>query len=213
MALDALRWENKLKARVSFWREKFRGRMMERRWLPSDPSITVSQFIAGQCANSLTAAFGGRMLAALTAVKEQSFPDEKGPSSVVRFVHNEEMRRASERMVNHWRLTGLIGFDFMLDAAGQAWLIECNPRPTQIAHLGARVGEDICLALHRGLAGGRELLRPAAPMELTVAHFPKETWRDPNSPYFASAFHDVPWDDPDLLDCLKQARPPRPRER
>jgi hypothetical protein len=207
MALDFLHREKKLNARLNLWRERLRGRVMERRWLPSDRSITVSQFIAGKCAMSLAAAAEGQMLAALTAEAEETYPDAKGPSTVVRFVCNEEMRRASEVLLNHWRLTGLIGFDFMLDAAGQAWLIECNPRPTPIAHLGGRVGEDLLLALHRWLVSGQQPPRNTAPPTLMVAHFPQETWRDPNSPYLASAFHDIPSDDPDLLNCLKQIQP------
>jgi len=94
---------------------------------------------------------------------------------------------------------------------GQAWLIECNPRPTPIAHLGARAGEDLCLALHHRLVSASMLPRTTdIPIEFVVAHFPQESWRDPNSPYFASAFHDVPVDDLELLQCLKQAEPPKP---
>ena len=199
-----------LRERLSLWREEFRGRKMERHWLPTDQSLTVSQFIPGQCAMVLAAAMGGRMLAALTAVKVQSFPDGNGPSSVVRFVRVEEMRRAAETLLRHWGLTGLIGFDFMLDAAGQAWLIECNPRPTPISHLGARAGEDLCAALRAGLAGSP--MPPAAPEnDLVVAHYPAESWRDPQSPYLTSAFHDVPVDDPGLVAAFKQAEPPKRR--
>ena len=144
------------------------------------------------------------MLAALTAEVEQTYLDANGPASVVRLVRNEEMRRASETLLKHWGLTGLIGFDFMLDAAGQAWLIECNPRPTPLGHLGAHVGEDLCAALHHGLISAPPPQKNEAPKELLVAHFPQETWRDPNSAYFTRAYHDVPVDDPGLLDCLKK---------
>ena len=203
-------WQRKQKLgdRVWLWREEFRGRMMTRHWLPADQTVTVSRFVAGECATLLAAAVDGRMLAALTAVKVKSYPDEQGPSSVLRFVRVEEMRRAAETMLQHWRLTGLIGFDFILDAAGQAWLIECNPRATPIAHLGGRAGEDLCAALHAGLTG---ISAPAADPEsgLLVAHFPAESWRDPQSPYLVSAYHDVPADDPGLLEALKRGEPPR----
>jgi hypothetical protein len=39
-------------------------------------------------------------------------------------------------------------------------------------------------------------------VELLVAHFPQELQRDPNSRHLAEAFHDVPVDDPDLLQKL-----------
>jgi hypothetical protein len=205
-AMDWLHQDHKVGARLSNWREKFRGRQMESRWLPADQRHTVNQHIAGQCATLLAAAMDGRMLAALTAVMLKAYPDEKGPSSVQRFVRIEEMRRAAETMLRHWRLTGLVGFDFMLDAAGHAWLIECNPRPTQLAHLGGRAGEDLCAALYAGLTGSSA--PPSSPENgFLVAHFPKELWRDPQSPYLTSAFHDVPADDPDLLNALNRAIP------
>jgi hypothetical protein len=37
----------------------------------------------------------------------------------------------------------------------------------------------------------------------TVAFFPSEWRRDPESPYLVDGYHDVPWDDPALLRaCL-----------
>ncbi|HEV2693163.1 MAG TPA: hypothetical protein VG347_09740 [Verrucomicrobiae bacterium] len=206
--LARLHRKQRLKDEVSLWREEFRGRRMERCWLPSDQSITVNQHIVGECATLLAACLDGQMLAALSAVKVEAFPDDKGPSSVVRFVRVEEMRRTAEGMLRHWRLTGLIGFDFILDAAGQAWLLECNPRSTPIAHLGGRAGENLCAALHAGLTE-TPVPPPALENGWLVAHFPAELWRDPHSPHLASAFHDVPVDDPNLWAALKQAVPSR----
>src|SRR5450756_2433144 len=124
-ALARFKQEKKLGDRLALWREEFRGRKMEQGWLRADESLTVSQFIKGECATLLAAALGGRMLAALSAVKLEAFPDGNGPSSVVRFVRIEEMRHSAEAMLRYWGLTGFIGFDFILDAAGQAWLLEC----------------------------------------------------------------------------------------
>jgi hypothetical protein len=193
------------KRRFYHWRNVIRGRVLGPRWLPVDRTITANQFIAGRPAMLLAAAFAGETLAAVTARKEQTFPHELGPSSVVRFIRNLEMRRTAERLNDAWGLTGLIGYDFIIDSAGAAWLIECNPRPTPISHLGAQVGEDICRALYCRVAG-----QPLPPMSqkdgLVVAHFPFEQLRDPNSPHLATAFHDVPWDDPGLLEMLSEIR-------
>jgi hypothetical protein len=141
------------------------------------------------------------MLAAMMAIKEKCFPTALGPSSVVRFIHNAEMRQATEKLVAAWGLTGFISFEFILDSRGDAWLIECNPRPTPISHLGARVGEDICAALYcRLVRQPQPPLKPGA--ELIVAHYPQERLRDPASPYLTKPFHDVPTDDPELLRRL-----------
>jgi len=111
------------------------------------------------------------------------------------------MRQAAGKLVAAWGLTGFVAFDFIVDAQGDAWLIECNPRPTSISHLGARLGEDICAALYCRLA--RQPPPPINPgAELVVAHFPQEMLRDPASPYLTKAFHDVPVDDPGLMRRL-----------
>jgi carbamoylphosphate synthase large subunit len=206
VAFEHVRKESKVKMRLLNWRERFRGRIMEASWLPADRSITVSKFIRGKCANSLAAAIGGRMLAALTVEVEQTNHDDTGPASVIQVTQNEEMRRFSEKMLNHWGLTGLIGFDFILDESRQAWLLECNPRPTSLGHLGALVGEDLCAALYQGLIS-MPVTRAGAVKELMIAFFPQESWRASDSPYFKLAFHDVPADDPDLLEALKNCPP------
>lgn len=194
-----------LKNRFHRWRKSIRGGVIGASWLAADKSITANQFITGRTAMLLAAAFEGRMPAAATAFKEQCYPNKLGPSSVVRFIHNDEMRRTAEKLIGTWGVTGFIGFDFIVDSAGAAWLIECNPRPTPISHLTGRVGEDVCRALFCCIAG-----QPLPPMtqtdELTVAHFPSESLRDPNSPHLIEAFHDIPWDDPDLLERLSAVR-------
>ncbi|CAN5435419.1 hypothetical protein BH09VER1_BH09VER1_52110 [soil metagenome] len=199
--------EETLKWRFARWRDRWCGEALEPKWQPVDGSITVSQFVAGKAGTCVVAAVNGQMCAVLSAVVEHAQVGGTGSSSVVRIVFHDEMARAAKMMVEHWKLTGLIGFDFMVDEQNQAWLIECNPRPTPITHLGEKVGENICRALHRFLvsdsARTRERVRPSP--ELVVAHFPQEVWRDPNSPYLADAFHDVPEDDPELLETLRKA--------
>jgi len=171
------------------------------RWLPAERLILASRFVAGKPAMTLAAAFEGEVLAMLTAFKEKCFPTEQGPSSVVRFFQNPEMRGATVKLVTEWGLTGFVAFDFILDPAGDAWLIECNPRPTPIAHLGARLGEDICAALYcRLVRQPPPSINPRS--ELVVAHYPQESLRDPASPYLTDAIHDVPTDDPELMRRL-----------
>ncbi|HLP78006.1 MAG TPA: ATP-grasp domain-containing protein, partial [Candidatus Paceibacterota bacterium] len=177
------------------------GHALSRKWLQVDGCITANQFIPGTPAMCLVVAVNGTVLAALTAVKERSFPEQTGPSSVVRFVPNAEMRRTAAELTSAWKLTGFIGYDFILDSDGAAWLIECNPRPTPIAHLGALAGEDLCAALFNHLTS-----RPPVPVAirsgLVVAHFPQEMARDAASPFLTDGYHDVPEDDPELMHLM-----------
>ena len=50
--------------------------------------------------------------------------------------------------------------------------------------------------------GFSNLVRPE--LDKLIAMFPNEDLRDPNSPYFKTAYHDIPTDDPELLQALLQ---------
>jgi hypothetical protein len=103
-------------------------------------------------------------------------------------------------MVRHLGLSGFVGFDFMLEAAtGRAYLIEMNGRPTQICHLALDANSDMISALAARLSP--VVLRRTIPNidGPTVALFPQESWRDPDSGYLTSAFHDVPRHVPEFI--------------
>ena len=115
------------------------------------------------------------------------------------------MAASSERMVAALGATGFLSFDFMIErATGNAFLLECNPRPNHVTHLGGRLGVDLCSALHAGLrpparAGSRDT-PPLGPHDSgTIALFPQEWLRAPDSAALHDGYHDVPWDDPDLV--------------
>ena len=68
------------------------------------------------------------------------------------------------------------------------------------SEVGARIGEDLCAALFcRLTAQPPPAVRPS---EQLVAHFPAELRRDPASAYLTTAYHDVPWEDPELCRRL-----------
>lgn len=204
-ALARLDKTNSLYARFVNWREKFRGRQMDDYWLPASNEMMISKFIAGQPAMLQAVAIEGRMLGALEAVAEKTFPQAASPASVVRFVRHDEMRQAAQTLLARWKLSGFVAFDFVLDAQNRAWLLECNPRPIPISHLGSLVGEDLCRRFYAQLAAAPPPVEKPF-QELVVAHFPKELRRDAQSPWLHRARHDVPMDDPELMAAL-QAEP------
>ena len=98
--------------------------------------------------------------------------------------------------------TGFISFDFMIEAkTGKAYLLECNPRPIQIGHLGPRIGINLCDALARAVRG-EVALQSGAANEATVAMFPQEWLRSPTTIAGLDAPLDVPWDDPELMRAM-----------
>lgn len=167
------------------------------------PVINAQAFVAGREATSAIACWNGAVLASLhfEVVKKVS---SRGHATVLRLIENAEMSSAVERMARRLHLSGLYGFDFMLEAeTGNAYLIEINPRSTQVGHLSLGPGRDIPAALYAALSGKAVKAAPKITEKDTIALFPQEWIRDPESPFLSSAYHDIPLEEPELIrDCV-----------
>ena len=162
--------------------------------------ITLQQFVTGVPTMREVLCWDGRVVAGFSLAKIESYPASTGAASVVRAIDNAEMAEATQRLVAKLGLNGFADVDFIVDEASKAaYCIELNARPTGLTHLGAHFGGSLELALHRLLAdtGAPEL--PSSCGNDTVAIFPKEWWRDPQSEALYSAYHDLPWDDPEVV--------------
>ena len=168
--------------------------------LPDDPAVSIQQFISGKPAMYCLVATSGKTLAGYTAVKEIVNPSPTGMSSVVHFIKQPEMASAASALMTHFNYTGFASIEFMIEEkTGFAYLLECNPRPTSVNHLGEKVGVNLCKALFKQLSGEAGTPSLSVDSEMFVALFPQEWRRDPNSSYLLNVYHDVPWDDPMLV--------------
>lgn len=171
------------------------------------PSVVNAQeFVAGREATSAVACWQGKVLASLhfEVIHKR---DAAGPSSVLRLIENAEMSAAAEAMVRQLNLSGLHGFDFMLEAhTGNAHLIEINPRATQVGHLALGPGRDLPAALYSALSGEPYRAAPKVTEKDVIALFPQEWMRDPKSSFLISGYHDVPWEEPELLRACVEKR-------
>ena len=163
---------------------------------PVEHAVSAQRFIAGAPSASAFAGWRGEVDAEIyydVLVADGTI----GPPNVIRRVDDADMRDASHRIARRFGLSGIHGMDFIRDAAGDPWLIEINPRVTQGSILAFGRGADLPSALmtHFVPEAG---MRPAMTNDV-VALFPREWRRDPESPWLASAYHDVPWDDPAVL--------------
>jgi hypothetical protein len=110
-------------------------------------------------------------------------------------------------MARRLNLSGLHGFDFMLEGeTGSAHLIEINPRATQIGHLALGPGRDLPAALYSAFSGEPVHAAPKVTENDTITLFPQEWMRDPASSFLASGYHDVPWEEPELLRACVRKR-------
>jgi biotin carboxylase len=169
--------------------------------------VNAQEFVTGRDTTSLVACWKGEVLAALhfeVVIKQY----ERGPASVLRLIENEEIADVTKKAARRLNISGLHGFDFLLEKATEKpYLIEMNPRPTQVGHLALGPGRDLTAALNAAVSG-----KPIPKTRLvtdnpTIALFPQEWSRDPQSTFLNSAYHDIPWEEPDLIrDCLCKSR-------
>jgi thioesterase domain-containing protein len=167
------------------------------------PALSVQAFVPGRAGNVAVACLDGEVLGLVCAEVERSH-GACGPATVVRVVSHRAMSEAATVLVRRLGLSGLCGFDFILDdETGEAQLIEINPRATPTAHLigarGENLAAELAARLRRGAPPKRQ--RPVYAGAL-VALFPDEIRRDPRSEFLSAAFHDVPWHAPELVDAV-----------
>jgi carbamoylphosphate synthase large subunit len=182
-----------------------------RSWMRRErPAMSVQGYVDGWPANIGVACWQGEVLASVCA-ESVATTSATGPSTVARIIRNDEMIDAAKRVVMALNLSGMIGFDFMIEAAtGAAYLIEMNPRNTPICALRLGPGRDLAEALVARLTGRQARERPARTQRDVVVFFP-DTWQeDPASHFLHSGFHDVPWEQPGLVRFLMR---PERRER
>lgn len=173
----------------------------------SRPAVSAQAFIAGHEATSTVACWQGSVLASLhfEVLRKSS---ATGHATVVRLLENAEVSSAVEKAVRRMGLSGLCGFDFMLEAGtGNAYLIEINPRATQVAHLGLGLGRDLPAALYSAVTGEKVRVAASTTENPTIALFPHEWARDPQSDFLRTGYHDVPWNTPELVHaCIRRSR-------
>ena len=170
-------------------------------WLQHAPrTVTVQDFVWGIPANRAVACWKGRVLAGIS-VEALKTGSPTGPATVVSVIEHAEMSETAARLVRRLGLSGLWGFDFVLDTADRAaWLIEVNSRATPICHLALGDGTDLPAALCSQL-NGLPMKPSGASIEASViALFPGEWRRDPTSRILHAGYHDVPWGEPGLVD-------------
>jgi carbamoyl-phosphate synthase L subunit-like protein len=191
------------------------ARAVKRALIDQDPTLVASSFlrrqsvvnaqafVAGHEATSTMACWNGEVLASLHFEVLQKI-SATGHATVLRRIDHPEMSAATEKIARRLKLSGIHGLDFMLEAnTGNAYLIEINPRTTQVGHLALGPRRDLPAALYAALAGHNATASPIVTDKDTIALFPHEWMRDPASEFLLSGYHDVPWEETELVrECL-----------
>lgn len=169
------------------------------RWVSNGwPAACLQEIIVGSPANRAVVCWQGEVLAGISvrAIKTIS---KFGPASVVEIVERSEMTETARLLVKHLKLSGFVGFDFMLDSADRAWLIEMNPRVVPVCYLGRTENTNLSAALFSRITGTSTVCRPSPLPRGSIALFPQELLRSPRSEYLSAGYYDVPWEEPELV--------------
>lgn len=168
--------------------------------------VNAQTYIAGREATSALACWNGKVIASLhfEVLKKRSC---MGHATVIRQIENPEMSAAAEKLVRRLNLSGLHGFDFVLEnETGASHLLEINPRATQVTHLTLGAGKDLPAALFAAVTGKALQAAPKVTDENAITLFPHEWMSNPQSQFLQSSYHDVPWQEPELIRyCIQNA--------
>jgi ATP-grasp domain len=169
-------------------------------WQDTPPVITAQSYIAGRPANCAVVCWEGEVLAGI-AVEVVSAQELTGPATVVRVVDSPDMLGAAKRIGSRLGISGFFGLDFMIDDSHDAiYLVEMNPRCTPLCHLQLGKGQDMVGALWASLAGQTYEAAPAVTQNDMIAYYPQALRAQ--SEFLQSSFHDVPQDEPQLIEEL-----------
>jgi ATP-grasp domain len=154
------------------------------------PEITLQRFIHGKPANAMAVCRDGRLLS-LVSVVVLATDGPTGAATVIRRVDNEAMTRAARVLSERLQMSGFFGLDFMIENESEIpYLIEMNPRCTQLGHLDFEGQPSLAAAFSGTL--------PAIP----IALFP-QALRTPTNTIGESCYLDMPSELPALVAELR----------
>jgi hypothetical protein len=177
---------------VTGWRYAMAGLRRER------PLIHLQTEIHGMPANRTVICKDGKVLGGLSLVALQT-SSSTGPASVLRIAREEEMSRAADALARDLELSGFVGFDFVIPDRGEIYFLEINARATPACSLVMPDSPDLLGVLFEAVTGN-PCRSSRLPKSDTVALFPDEMLRDKASDFLRTAYHDVPADEPGLVD-------------
>jgi hypothetical protein len=164
--------------------------------------LTIQEYIQGTPANNMVACWQGETLGEV-GVAAVSCQGPTGSANVVRRINNPEMARAAQRIAAHLGASGFFGLDFIIDErSGEPYLIEMNPRCTQLGHLEFPDRASLASALCERITG-QHTPGPRLPIRNELIAFFPQAWRSSTrGDAWYSSFQDVPWEEKSLVEYL-----------
>ncbi|HEY4339881.1 MAG TPA: ATP-grasp domain-containing protein [Steroidobacteraceae bacterium] len=164
--------------------------------------VSMQEYIIGTPANIMVACWQGQLLAQVS-VEALSCQGATGAANIVRRINRPEFQEAAGALAARLKLSGFFGLDFMIERSSDfAYLIEMNPRCTQLGHLQFADQANLASALCERVSGLAPVPAALTIREATIAFFP-QAWRwKLGVTERSSAFHDIPWGEEALIKSL-----------
>jgi thioesterase domain-containing protein/carbamoylphosphate synthase large subunit len=154
--------------------------------------VTVQRFVFGRPVNVAVACWNGKVLAQV-CVEVLASNGATGAATVVKVIEHRGVSQAVELMTCRLKLSGLCGFDFILDSKdGSPQLIELNPRATQTCHLVSFDSKQPIDALFAQLQGLPIVHSHQGPNRGPVVLFPHGIVSNLTNLYAHCVHNDVP---------------------
>jgi hypothetical protein len=146
----------------------------------------------------MVACRGGKV-SGIVAVAVLASEGLTGASTVIRRIDDPAMERAAALLAERLGLSGFYGFDFMIEASTRIpYLIEMNPRCTQLGHLRFGGNPSVAEAFAADLRGKPQSTSDPLPLD-KIALFPQALNETGASHAAYGSYLDVPWDEPRLV--------------
>jgi hypothetical protein len=162
--------------------------------------------------------FKGELLATLQ-VRTVCAQHAAGAALIVERINDPRIEDAGRKLAQALSLSGFFGLDFLLeDGSGYPYLLEMNPRATQLGHLplenpsvGASLAEALWLAWTGNMTPQPTTCAASAKVPQLVAFYPQALVLGPDNSLLTSARLDRPDGEPDLVRELSQTGWPQRR--
>lgn len=164
----------------------------------------IQKYLGNQTAVIHYVAKEGELVAWNMAYRIETHPGETGQTAATRVIDNPEILEAAREICKLVGYNGMGAPQFVVEdeGKGRAWLMELNPRMGTYVHLWQQIGTDLALAL-REAWNGRKVEQKPVQEGLTIALYPQETIRNPESEHLES-MNDMPTDDSKLMSAYRE---------
>jgi hypothetical protein len=162
--------------------------------------VMAQAHIRGRQVTCMVASWQGRRLASVNA-EVLSTQGRVGASTVLRLIENPYMDEVAAATAERLGLSGFFGLDFIIEeSSGKCFLIEMNPRATQLGHIRVRGADLVARLLER--AGGDVPSLPFPDHGPVIAFFPQALRFLEKDVTLDELPIDVPWSQPELVEEL-----------